>query len=84
MGRYLRGYGATATFLLGCVFGFDILWYATSMEAIGAAFTALLIGIFAACGFVFLTEPKPARQAKPVYEFATDNTGLSVMVRRES
>lgn len=78
----IRGYGAVVTGVLGSIFGFDLLWVFTDMEAISAMFTALLIGIFMAIVFVFITEPRKER--KPVYEFQTDSTGLEVLVRRRA
>lgn len=80
----IRSYGAITTGILGSIFGFDLLWGLTQMEAIGALFTALLIGIFAACAFVFLTEPRPVKESKPEYEFTTDSTGLNVLIRRKA
>ena len=78
----IRGYGATVTGVLGSIFGFDLIWNLTQMDAIEAAFTALIIGIFAAFAFVLITEPRPAKKTDPVYEFRTDDTGLEVLVRR--
>lgn len=80
----VREYGAICTATLGSIFGFELIWSLTSIGAIEAAFTALLIGIFAACVFAILTEPRPVKETKPVYEFATDSTGLNVLVRRAS
>lgn len=80
----IRGYGMACTGVLGSIFGFDLIWNLTQMDAIEAAFTAMIIGIFAAFAFVLITEPKPARKAGPVYEFRTDDTGLSVLVRRDA
>jgi len=80
----IRSYGAVITGVLMSIFSFDLLWGLTQIEAIGAMFTALLFGIFAACAFVFLTEPKPVKKTKPEYEFATDSTGLSVLIRRKA
>lgn len=80
----IRGYGMACTGVLGSIFGFDLIWNLTQMDAIEAAFTALIIGIFAAFAFVLITEPKPARKAGPEYEFRTDDTGLSVLVRRDA
>ena len=73
-----------ATGVLGSIFGFDLLWEFTQMEAVGAMFTALIIGIFAAFAFVLITDPRPAKKTDPVYEFRTDDTGLSVLVRRDA
>ena len=72
------------TGVLMSIFSFDLLWGLTQIDAIGAMFTALLFGIFAACAFVYLTEPKPVRKSRPEYEFITDNTGLNVLVRRKA
>ena len=80
----LREYGIITTGVLGAVFGFDLIWNLTQMDAIEAAFTAMIIGIFAAFAFVLITEPKPSRKAGPEYEFRTDDTGLSVLVRRDA
>ena len=80
----IRGYGMACTGVLGSIFGFDLIWNLTRMDAIEAAFTALIIGIFAAFAFVLITEPKPSRKAGPEYEFRTDDTGLSVLVRRDA
>lgn len=71
----------TCTGVLGSIFGFDLIWNLTQMDAIEAAFTALIIGIFAAFAFVLITEPRPAKKTDPVYEFRTDDTGLSVMIQ---
>lgn len=75
----IRGYGMACTGVLGSIFGFDLIWNMTQMDAIEAAFTALIIGIFMAIVFVFITEPR--KKHKPVYEFRTDDTGLSVMIQ---
>lgn len=77
----IRGYGMACTGVLGSIFGFDLIWNLTQMDAIEAAFTALIIGIFAAFAFILITEPRPAKKTDPVYEFRTDNTGLSVMIQ---
>ena len=80
----LREYGIITTGVIGAVFGFDLLWNLTKMEAFDAMFTAMIIGIFAAFAFVLITEPRPAKKTDPVYEFRTDDTGLSVLVRRDA
>ena len=77
----LREYGVITTGVLGAVFSFDIIWNMTSMEAFDAMFTAMIIGIFAAFAFILITEPRPAKKTDPVYEFRTDDTGLSVMIQ---
>ena len=80
----IRGYGTVMTFIVGAIFSFDAIWNLTNMEAIGAMFFALLIGIFAAIAFVFLTEPKQdqAKRNGSKPSFQTDNaTGLSVMIQ---
>lgn len=78
----IRSYGAVTTGVLGGVFGFDLLWVFTEMEAFHAMFAAMMIGLFMALGFVFATEPREPK--KPKYEFQTDETGLSVLVRRKA
>lgn len=80
----LREYGVISTGVLGAVFSFDLIWNMTSMEAFDAMFTAMIIGIFAAFAFILITEPRPAKKTDPVYEFRTDDTGLSVLVRRDT
>ena len=80
----LREYGVITTGVLGAVFSFDLIWNMTSMEAFDAMFTAMIIGIFAAFAFILITEPRPAKKTDPVYEFRTDDTGLSVLVRRDA
>lgn len=77
----LREYGVITTGVLGAVFSFDLIWNMTSMEAFDAMFTAMIIGIFAAFAFILITEPRPAKKTDPVYEFRTDDTGLSVMIQ---
>lgn len=77
----LREYGIITTGVLGAVFSFDLIWNMTSMEAFDAMFTAMIIGIFAAFAFILITEPRPAKKTDPVYEFRTDDTGLSVMIQ---
>lgn len=78
----IREYGAICTATLGAIFGFELIWSLTAIDAVEAAFLALLIGIFAAIVFTFATEPRKAK--KPKYDFVTDGTGLSVLVRRAS
>jgi len=81
----IRGYGAVCTATLGSIFGFELIWALTAIDAIEAAFLALLIGIACAIIYVALTEPKPVKESKPTYQFCTDSsTGLSVLVRRAS
>lgn len=77
----IRGYGATVTGVLGSVFGFDMIWIFTDMEAISAMFTAVIIGIFAACIFVFATEPRRTAGMAQKPTFVRDDTGLSVMIQ---
>lgn len=79
----LREYGVITTGVLGAVFSFDLIWNMTSMEAFDAMFTAMIIGIFAAFAFILITEPRPAKKTDPVYEFRTDDTGLSVMIQEK-
>ena len=75
----IREYGAFATGILGAVFGFDIIWNLTQMDAFEAFFVALFIGFAAVAAYMFATEPKQER--KPEYSWITDKTGLSVMIR---
>lgn len=70
-----------ATGILGSIFGFDLLWEFTRMEAISAMFTAVIIGIFAACTFVFATEPRRTAGMAQKPTFVKDDTGLSVMIQ---
>ena len=80
----IREYGAVCTATLGSIFGFELIWSLTAIDAIEAAFLALLIGIACAIVYAALTEPKPVRDSRPEYEFITDNTGLNVLVRRRA
>lgn len=78
----LREYGVITTGVLGAVFSFDIIWNMTSMEAFDAMFTAMIIGIFLAVGFVFITEPRERSYKRTKPTFQTDEaTGLSVMIQ---
>lgn len=78
----LREYGIITTGVLGAVFSFDIIWNMTSMEAFDAMFTAMIIGIFLAVGFVFITEPRERSDKRTKPTFQTDEaTGLSVMIQ---
>ena len=80
----IREYGAVCTATLGSIFGFELIWSLTTIDAIEAAFLALLIGIACAIVYAFLTEPRPVKESKPEYEFATDSTGLNVLIRRKA
>ena len=75
----IRAYGAMATGILGAVFGFDILWNFSQMDAIEDFFLAMVIGFIAVAVYLFATEPKQSR--KPRYSWVTDDMGLSYMVR---
>ena len=75
----IRGYGAFATGILGAVFGFDVIWNLTKLDAFEAFFVAMFIGFAAVAVYMFATEPK--QEQKPAYTWVTDQTGLSVMVR---
>lgn len=75
----IREYGAFATGILGAVFGFDIIWNLTQLDAFEAFFVALFIGFAAVAVYAFVTEPK--QESKPAYTWVTDQTGLSVMVK---
>ena len=78
----IRGYGMACTGVLGAVFGFDLIWNLTQMDAIEAAFTAMIIGIFAAFAFVLITEPRERSEKRTKPTFQTDEaTGLSVMIQ---
>ena len=78
----LREYGIITTGVIGAVFGFDLLWNLTKMEAFDAMFTAMIIGIFLAVGFVFITEPRERSDKRTKPTFQTDEaTGLSVMIQ---
>lgn len=76
----MRIYGAMATGILGAVFGFDILWNFSQMDAIEDFFIAMVIGFIAVTVYLFATEPRKER--KPRYAWVTDNTGLQYMRRR--
>lgn len=75
----LRGYGAMITGVLGAIFGFDILWTLTQMDAFEAFFLAMFVGFVAVVVYAFATEPKSRRRA---YVWETDETGLQYMRRR--
>ena len=75
----IREYGAFATGILGAVFGFDIIWNLTQLDAFEAFFVALFIGFAAVAVYAFVTEPK--QESKPAYTWVTDQTGLPVMVK---
>ena len=78
----LREYGVICTGVLGSIFGFDLIWNLTQMDAIEAAFTAMIIGIFAAFAFVLITEPRERSDKRTKPTFQTDEaTGLSVMIQ---
>ena len=78
----LRGYGTLTTAVLGMFFGFDCLWNMTQMEAIGAGFLALLIGIFAAIIFVFVTEPRETKKPEQPQSVWASDGGLSVLIQK--
>ena len=75
----IREYGGFATGVLGAIFGFDILWNFTQMDAIEAFFIELFIGFVAVGVYLFATEPR--QECKSEYAWVTDQTGLSVMVK---
>lgn len=78
----LREYGVITTGVLGAVFGFDLLWNLTKMEAFDAMFAAMIIGIFLSIGFAFITEPRERSDKRTKPTFQTDEaTGLSVMIQ---
>lgn len=77
----IRGYATLATAVMGSIFGFEMIWNFTTMEAIGAMFTALLIGIFAACAFIFITEPRKKKEKRPSSMWIQDGE-LSVLIQK--
>lgn len=75
----IRGYGAMITGVLGAIFGFDILWTLTQLDAFEAFFLAMFIGFVAVVVYALATEPKSRSRA---YVWETDETGLQYMRRR--
>lgn len=79
----LREYGTITTVILGSIFGFELVWNLTSMEAVGAAFTAFMIGIFAGCVFQFVTVPREEKEPEEAPDSVwSDDGGLSVLIQR--
>lgn len=79
----LKEYGIVTTGLLGAVFGFDILWTFTSMEALKSAFGALLFGLFASLvfgiGMELLEDRRNSKRRNRATYITDDETGLMYM-----
>lgn len=82
----LKEYAVATTGVLSAVFGFDIFWTLTNMDALKAMFAALFVGIFAASAFAIGVETWEERRDGSKRNKATyitdEKTGLMYMPMR--
>lgn len=79
----LKEYAVATTGVLSAIFGFDIFWNLTSMDALKAMFAALFVGIFVSAAFAIGIETWEERRNGSKCNKATyitdDETGLMYM-----
>lgn len=79
----LKEYAVATTGVLSAVFGFDIFWALTNMDALKAMVMALFVGIFAASAFAIGVETweehrNGSKRNKATY-VTDEKTGLMYM-----